>query len=54
MSNKHFRALLDWFMCSDPWPADQKNHELVTEFIEDESTKRGYGCWVEAYHDLKA
>ena len=46
------RAILDWYMCSDPWPGgDQK---IITEWLDEISKAKGYRDWVEAYHKLLA
>ena len=52
LSDITFRALLDLFMVSDPWPAgvDQKP---INDLLEGESIERGYNGWVEAYHKFK-
>ena len=53
MNDQEFRAMLDWYMCSDPWPVDPDDngtHEMMTELLNRESRKRGYDGWVDAYH----
>jgi hypothetical protein len=51
MDAREFRALLDWFMCSDPWPVSgDESHELMMEWIDRAAKSRGYKDWVEAYH----
>jgi len=55
MSRKEFRAMLDWFMCSDPWPVepDDGSHEVIEAMLEKEAFRRGYAGWVGAYHALE-
>ena len=44
------RAILDWYMCSDPWPGgDQKE---VTEWLNHACRMAGYRDWVYAYHKM--
>jgi hypothetical protein len=53
ISDLAFRALLDWFMASDPWPLDDGNSRAVIfGFICAEASKRGYDDWIEAYHEF--
>jgi hypothetical protein len=56
MSDQEFRAVLDWFMCSDPWPVQPdgvSNHNAVLNWLNRESRARGWSGWVEAYHEAK-
>ncbi len=65
MTEKQFRALLDWYMCSDPWPVSQRrkagepdvtdedNHDTITFFIDATSRLFGYENWVVAYHEFR-
>jgi hypothetical protein len=55
MNDQEFRAILDWFMCSDPWPVPpgDENHEIVTNWLNNEAQVRGYDSWVVAYHEFK-
>lgn len=63
-----FRALLDLFMCCDPWPVtakrtaenaykgpqiDQDNHAQVEAFMNQQSKLYGFPSYVEAFHRLK-
>jgi hypothetical protein len=52
MNDQEFRAVLDWFMCSDPWPVerDDDSHEIVTNWLNNEAQVRGYDSWVVAFH----
>lgn len=52
MSDKVFRALLDLFMCSDPWPASTEAEAAVLECLNEESARRGFAGWVVAYHEF--
>jgi hypothetical protein len=46
-----FRAILDWFMCSDPWPGG--DHEAILKWLTELSKQKGYPDWVGAYHEYK-
>jgi hypothetical protein len=55
MSNRELRAILDWWMCSDPWPvtgaADRRNNkELVDNWLDRECKGRHYDGIIDAYH----
>ncbi len=55
MTDAQFRAFLDLMMCSDPWPVepdDMGTHDHMICLADMESAKRGYGDWIEAYHDF--
>lgn len=47
------RALLDWYMVSDPFPLSEQQHNEITEFMNMISIAEGYDDWVDAYHNLK-
>ena len=60
MTDKEFRAMLDWYMCSDPWPVqkkdgstDEENHKAMTELLNKKARRHGYQDWVDAYHRFK-
>ena len=66
VSAEEFRALLDLYMCSDPWPVrtpipgyadryrvDDMNKALCEEFLQALSRKFGFSGWVDAYHEFK-
>jgi len=50
MNDHEFRAALDWYMASDPWPAGEANHGVITAWLDRESISRGFTDWVEAFH----
>ena len=52
MNDTEYRAFLDLMMCSDPWPIDDDgiDHELLEAFADAQAKKRGFTCWIEAYH----
>lgn len=50
MTDKEFRQVLDWYMCSDPWPAGEHNQTIISDWIAREATQRGFTDWVDAYH----
>lgn len=51
MNDAELKVFLELLMCSDPWPLEH-GHELMRDFADNESRKRGYADWIEAYHDL--
>lgn len=69
MNDKEFRAILDWWMCSDPWPVtteawtgdndtdvkncDQEHHGICRGWLDRECEARGFDGWVDAYHEFK-
>ena len=48
ISDLHYRALLDLFMCSDPYPCSGRGD--VEALLDMEASARGYKGWVNAYH----
>lgn len=50
MEDRFFRALLDLFMCADPYPC--KGRHLVEELLTQEATTRNFDSWVTAYHNF--
>lgn len=54
MTQREFRAVLDWYMCSDPWPVNdmggQDTHAIVTEWLSQLAKADGWADWVDAYH----
>ena len=61
MNREQFRALLDLFICADPWPVPKINgkvpdnsHEVIEELLNEEARKVGYSDWVDAYHNFSA
>jgi len=53
ISDKAFRALLDLYMVSDPWPLEPGDNAVVFAFLCAEAQKRGYSAWTEAYHEFE-
>lgn len=58
MNDVEFRAMLDLFMCCDPWPVPddcdgEENHKTITEMLNRKARQRGYEGWVDAYHEFK-
>lgn len=49
MGSQEFRAILDWWMCSDPFPRPV-NREIIDSWLTRESQERGYESIVDAYH----
>lgn len=53
-SPKRFRALLDWWMCSDPWPIPEPDghhdHLELENMMSELAEQFGYTDWVEAFH----
>lgn len=52
LTTAQFRALLDLWMVSDPWPLDEWQHDELGRFITEASKSLGFEDWVEAYHRL--
>lgn len=52
MNSKQFRAVLDWRMCSDPWPGGDE--ETVDEWLNEMARTFGFEHWIQAYHELGA
>lgn len=48
MSDTELRALLDLFMCSDPWPLSMGEQKTIEAMLDREAQRRGYEGWVEA------
>jgi hypothetical protein len=46
-----FREILDWRMCSDPWPGGEM--QTVDEWLDRQSRHLGYTDWLDAYHALQ-
>ena len=44
------RALLDWYMCSDPWPGGDQ--DAIARWLNDLCRERGFVDWTMAYHEL--
>ena len=53
MKANEFRALLVLIMCSDPWPVDDRNQELIEAMANREAIERGFTGWVDAYHKFE-
>lgn len=49
MTDEQFKIFLELLMCSDPWPMDH-GHDVMADFADDESRKRGFEDWIDAYH----
>lgn len=52
MNSKQFRAVLDWRMCSDPWPGGDE--ETIEEWMNEMARAFGFENWIQAYHELRA
>lgn len=57
MSAAEFRAFLDLFMCSDPWPIagddGERAHQILENFANNQTLNHGFDDWVVAFHELK-
>lgn len=51
MNESEFRALLDWRMCSDPFP-EAVNIQIVDDWIARICFERGYRDFPGAYHTV--
>jgi hypothetical protein len=49
MSDDCFGVLLALFMVNDPWPL-QSGRSDVEALLDEESRKRGFCDWIEAFH----
>lgn len=52
LTDEQFRALMDLFMCSDPYPDTEANHEIVENLLDAESNALGYSDWIVAFHEF--
>jgi hypothetical protein len=52
IADKAFRALLDLYMVSDPWPLDDVQKGIVFGFLTAEAHKRDFTDITEAYHEF--
>lgn len=50
IAQREFRAVLDWYMSSDPFPTDSDTHAVVTEWLTNLAKAGGWGSLTEAYH----
>jgi hypothetical protein len=42
------KELLEWRMCSDPWPGGDM--DAIDEWLNAESRAAGFADWIDAYH----
>lgn len=49
MNQAEFRTVLDWWMCSDPFP-EGVNKQVIDDWLNREAKERGYTDLVGAYH----
>ena len=52
MKKHEFRALVDLFMVSDPWPLDKAGEVILKAFADEEAKRWGFSNWIEAYMRL--
>lgn len=52
MSDEQFRAVLDWWMCSDPFPVPRCKGTIDAWLLQ-ECKNRGYKTITEAFHAHK-
>ena len=45
------RAILDWMMCSDPWPGGDE--QAIKKWLDKISISKGYDNWITAFHKLE-
>lgn len=50
LTTGQLRAILEWRMCSDPWPGGDM--KAVDDWLGSVCQKAGYQDWVDAYHAL--
>ncbi len=48
--------MLDWFMCSDPWPLtlpkDAGTHDSIEGMLDEHSKALGFENWIVAFHEF--
>ena len=44
------RAILDWWMCSDPWPGGDQDG--IKKWLDVQCHRQGYDNWVTAFHEM--
>lgn len=53
MTQSEFRAVLDWYMCSDHWAVNDQggndSHSLVTQWLDRLAKADGWSDWFDAY-----
>lgn len=49
---EEFKALLEWRMCSDPFPMEESKKHLIDDLLDGMAVDFGFGDWLEAYHAL--
>ncbi len=49
MNDVELRAVLDWWMCSDPWPQGVPE-TIVDDWLDRECRERGYDNVIDAFH----
>lgn len=52
MDTNIFAILLNLFMCSDPWPTTDEEHDALESYLTSIAKSKGYSDWIEAYHTL--
>jgi hypothetical protein len=50
MTREFYKAVLDMFMCADPWPLSKKEHSDMLYYLNQKARDFGYNDWLEAYH----
>lgn len=53
VNDTNYRALLDLIMCSDPWPVEGENQQIIESMANEEAKRRGFDTWVDAYHQME-
>lgn len=53
MTDSEFKVFLNLLMCADPTPLPQFEDNLIQEWANKESVKRGFTDWIEAFHELE-
>jgi hypothetical protein len=56
MTEKEFACVLEWYMCSDPWPVPGEpgidNQQSIDEMLNKLALSFGFSDWVSTYHKL--
>lgn len=50
MTREFYKAVVNMFMCVDPWPLSEKEHIDMVWFLNQAAKDFGYKDWLEAYH----
>lgn len=52
LTQNEFVALMNLMMTADPFPAADRDEEIIERLLASEAARRGFGGWYEAYHEM--